>query len=476
MSPSRIHPAGRRDSGALTRSAAERQAEIRGRDTARYPAAVPRLRHQLRDLRLHTDAEGARMAEEEHARAVTIGKDIYFNRGEFAPDKAEGRELLGHELTHVEQQVEGRVPAGPQQDTKKDTKQGLGSSPPDIEFTRAEGPASEQEHVLFAYDSDKLSPNDRKKIESWAKGRFMPVIVELHGYASHEGKDEYNVNLSAHRAAAVKFAIEGALPLGSRVEVVAHGETGGFETPDENRRVGLSARMKPLELTPPSLGFGGLGQRAPGLGLGGQQPFLTPPAPVLPPSLFPPPVVSPPEPGPRAPGVDLGGPLPYEPRYPQWTAPELYRFRGGAEPEPSWPELAAPFGERGLSMGEGDAEVMRRLATQNLGLLNLTEGLYGGPYNWARRTFKFLDLDPLEVAKPKWAGSLAGSAAGSQLARDNPTPLEAFNREGLKYDLPEPTVLPLPSVSFDLQSDAVKKSQEAAKRREEAARKKKGNE
>ena len=475
-----------RSGGGLSRQAAERQADSAGRSVARRTAprsgtaewaAVPALHHRLDDIRLHADAEGAHMAEEEHARAVTIGRDIYFNRGAYDPDTAEGQGLLAHELVHAAQQADGTVPPSPQHQPKGETRLGLGSAPPDVEFTRAEGPANEQEHVQFPYDSDKLSPSDSKKAQSWAKSQFIPVIVELHGYASHEGPDQYNVNLSAHRAAAVKFVIEPLLPLGSRVELIAHGESGGFKLPEDNRRVGMTARMKPLEVTPPPIGQGGfgLGQRRPAPGLlgPGLQPPVYRPPPILDPRvLFPPGSQKEPQPA-----VDVTTPLPtpYQPKPPAWTLPQLYHFPAGP-PEPYWPGLADPFTERGLSMGKGDADVLSGLATQNLGLLNLTEGLYGPPYNWARRTFPFLSLDPLDVAKPQWAASLAGSAAGSSLERDFPTPLESFNKEGAKFGFPEPTFIPTPSFSFDLNSAAVKKSQEDAKRREEEAKKKKGNE
>ncbi|MGH8905090.1 MAG: eCIS core domain-containing protein [Egibacteraceae bacterium] len=37
------------------------------------------------------------------ARAYTVGTDIVFGAGQYAPDHAEGRRLLAHELTHVVQ-------------------------------------------------------------------------------------------------------------------------------------------------------------------------------------------------------------------------------------------------------------------------------------------------------------------------------------------------------------------------------------
>ena len=59
------------------------------------------------DVRIH---QGSR-AESLNAMAFTQGTDIYFAPGQYDPHAQGGRELLGHELTHVVQQTEGRVRA-----------------------------------------------------------------------------------------------------------------------------------------------------------------------------------------------------------------------------------------------------------------------------------------------------------------------------------------------------------------------------
>ncbi len=55
-------------------------------------------------VRLHTDAEAADMSSGIGARAFTYGNDIYFNKGQYAPETPDGKKLLAHELTHVVQQ------------------------------------------------------------------------------------------------------------------------------------------------------------------------------------------------------------------------------------------------------------------------------------------------------------------------------------------------------------------------------------
>jgi len=55
-------------------------------------------------VRFHVDDNAAALCEKLDARAVTIGHDVYFGKGQFRPDTHEGWELIGHELTHTIQQ------------------------------------------------------------------------------------------------------------------------------------------------------------------------------------------------------------------------------------------------------------------------------------------------------------------------------------------------------------------------------------
>lgn len=58
-------------------------------------------------VRVHPDSS---KAPEVGALAFTQGTDIHFAPGQFKPDTSSGQQLLGHELTHVVQQAQGRVP------------------------------------------------------------------------------------------------------------------------------------------------------------------------------------------------------------------------------------------------------------------------------------------------------------------------------------------------------------------------------
>jgi hypothetical protein len=58
-------------------------------------------------VRVHADAEAAASARAVNALAYTVGPDLVFGAGRYAPGSAEGRRLLAHELTHVVQQTGG---------------------------------------------------------------------------------------------------------------------------------------------------------------------------------------------------------------------------------------------------------------------------------------------------------------------------------------------------------------------------------
>jgi hypothetical protein len=68
-----------------------------------------RFGHNFEDVRVHADTTAADSAQALNARAYTLGQDIVFGGGQYAPGTSEGQHLIAHELTHVVQQ--GAEPA-----------------------------------------------------------------------------------------------------------------------------------------------------------------------------------------------------------------------------------------------------------------------------------------------------------------------------------------------------------------------------
>ncbi len=69
-----------------------------------------RFGHDFSQVRVHTDARAAQSAREVDALAYTVGRDVVFAAGQFAPGTASGKRLLAHEITHVLQQFPSAVP------------------------------------------------------------------------------------------------------------------------------------------------------------------------------------------------------------------------------------------------------------------------------------------------------------------------------------------------------------------------------
>ena len=87
-----------------------------------------RMGTDLGSVRIHRDGEAAQSAAALHAQAYTVGENIVFNRNKYLPGTEEGRQLLSHELVHVQQQRRGEhlvqmmpEPSAPATDEKKQT-------------------------------------------------------------------------------------------------------------------------------------------------------------------------------------------------------------------------------------------------------------------------------------------------------------------------------------------------------------------
>jgi hypothetical protein len=66
-------------------------------------AVEPRFHHDFSQVRIHNDAPASAAAEALAADAFTLGEDIFFREGVYAPETPEGAGLLAHELAHVVQ-------------------------------------------------------------------------------------------------------------------------------------------------------------------------------------------------------------------------------------------------------------------------------------------------------------------------------------------------------------------------------------
>ena len=73
------------------------------------PSAVraffePRFGHDFSQVKIHTDDQAAASTRAVQALAYTVGRDVVFAPGQYAPDTSWGQRLIAHELTHTIQQ------------------------------------------------------------------------------------------------------------------------------------------------------------------------------------------------------------------------------------------------------------------------------------------------------------------------------------------------------------------------------------
>ncbi len=91
-------------------------------------AMESRFRHDFGAVRVHTDARAAAAARALGARAFTVGRDVVFGAGQYAPQGTPGKKLLAHELAHVVQQSSTSTPAIQLQKAPASQKQTLTKS------------------------------------------------------------------------------------------------------------------------------------------------------------------------------------------------------------------------------------------------------------------------------------------------------------------------------------------------------------
>ncbi len=87
--------------------------------------------HDFSQVRVHTNGLAAESARALGADAYTVGREVVFDSGRYAPSSPGGRRLLAHELTHVIQQGASASPAGVIQRSLKTYVKAMNQNPPD---------------------------------------------------------------------------------------------------------------------------------------------------------------------------------------------------------------------------------------------------------------------------------------------------------------------------------------------------------
>jgi len=241
-----------------------------------------RFGHDFTQVRVHTESSAVASAEAIGARAYTIGEDIVFGAGAYAPGTAAGRHLIAHELTHALQQrqapaIQAKAPtssprgADEQQADRIADAVMAGSEPAAVAFAapfgqiqRACTPAHigapagcapqpstfipGEKLVKFNFDCDTFATGQQADLVRFAGTIASTGPVTIHGYASTDGDPTYNQNLSCARALATKTVLEANGVGAARIATQRHGPTPG--PVDERRSATIEAPIAPTPPTP----------------------------------------------------------------------------------------------------------------------------------------------------------------------------------------------------------------------------------
>jgi hypothetical protein len=140
-----------------------------------------RFGHDFSRLHIHTDQTAAGLAASINARAFTLGRDVVFGAGQYAPQSEAGQRLIAHELTHSIQQGQAprlnpskaEVPAS-NSGTETGTKPSSIASPPSPVQGISSVPA-----VARTIQRVQWNPNvdTGKKIKPWGAGADGKILT-----------------------------------------------------------------------------------------------------------------------------------------------------------------------------------------------------------------------------------------------------------------------------------------------------------
>ncbi len=112
------------------------------------------MKSDFKRVRVHSDSVADRFNRALHARAFTVGENIYFRQGEYNPETLSGRRLLAHELAHVVQQTNA------QSTLNRDQRDNIGT--PTMRTTQPMIQCSEEEFSVQTIPAEYAS-----QITSW---------------------------------------------------------------------------------------------------------------------------------------------------------------------------------------------------------------------------------------------------------------------------------------------------------------------
>ncbi len=144
-------------------------------DTVLRQDMESRFGHDFSRVQVHSGAAAEQSAQDVNANAYTVGHNIVFGAGRFAPGTHEGRRLIAHELTHVVQQTNAERTYGEQSNEKLS----LSSSISPTMLQKQDAEKSDKDRFLLSMEAMEIAkdcPDFDDEAISWIYQKAAPFI------------------------------------------------------------------------------------------------------------------------------------------------------------------------------------------------------------------------------------------------------------------------------------------------------------
>ena len=195
-----------------------------------------RFGESFADVRIHTGYRAGETADALYSRAFTVGEDIVFAEGEFAPETTEGRRLLAHELAHVLQQrrtVGGVADASRTEADARDAAHDLTSGGTvSVRERAAPGVVQKQRSDSPALDPVVIKSVSKRTTEGGDRFDFL-VLVNSKAVVALSGRKQENALSCAHsfdplmRTLAIRCQVDP--PSGAQAHITINAEEACLE-------------------------------------------------------------------------------------------------------------------------------------------------------------------------------------------------------------------------------------------------------
>jgi len=162
-------------------------------DAATRAFMEPRFGHDFGAVRVHVDAPAAASARAVNALAYTVGSDIAFAEGRYAPHTRPGAQLLAHELAHVTQASAG----GERVIRRATTFFGPTAGAPADWDKKVNAATSSTDRVALVKTATGLTVNDATSASS---GDASPTAAHLTEYTNANQTINYDDGLNAKKS------------------------------------------------------------------------------------------------------------------------------------------------------------------------------------------------------------------------------------------------------------------------------------